>query len=70
VIPVGSTLIFYPVIQNGAVEAGGTIKATNDLGAFIDYSWTHKGAIKQTCEFFCWDELQRYQIKSIGGVCE
>lgn len=41
-IPLGSSIIFYPVVCGRKVEAAGTIRATNQLGAFVSYCFEGK----------------------------
>ena len=69
-IPLGSVIIFYPSVFDRQVEASGVIRATNQLGAFIDYAWESNRGVRRTKEFFGWDELTRVQVLGMGGLCE
>lgn len=68
-IEVGASIIFYPRIGTREVEASGTVRDTNDYGAFISYCWQGKEEVKRTKEFFGWDELKRVHVLSMG-LCE
>ena len=71
-IPLGTTFIFYPLVDTKEVEAAGVICATNQHGAYVRYKWIDRKTEREMemREFFAWDELQKIQVTSIGGVCE
>jgi hypothetical protein len=70
-IPVDTEFIFYPLIGSRNVEASGHIVAVNDIGAWVLFAWVSRsGKVRQTKDFFVWDELQRIHILSMGGLCE